>query len=909
MFDSLRNFGLQDLARVNAAQGARIAVVQGSRSPQFAISRIVAALGMQVLIGLLIADLLYPAALLAQSLPLPTVPGQPGIPQGINPSAGVNPFGPGGFVMPGGPQAPGQAIVTNPNALQPIVPAVTPCPAQTPPDLSPKGGVPNLNDYWPVEPSSLLPSSVEQRMKQEQEERDRQQEKLQAEKEKRALEHQLEIEREKKGLLQPPTVQGMNTPGMMQPSAPQQPQRLQQLQQQPGLLDRFQRSGQEKKPFTAEELRQQDFTVEEAFAEFSVLHGVKSRLKQFGYEFFDAQAGSFSPVQDVPVGPDYIIGPQDSLAVHIWNVPDQNLNRSFIVPVERDGMMVIPQVGAIPVAGLTYSQAERAIRTRLSSLLKRFEVHVSMARIRTIKVYVVGEVVRPGAYEVSALATASNAVYAACGPSRSGSLREVKVLRDGQPVADFDMYDFLIRGDRRQDTRLQSGDVVLIPPLGPVVAVSGSIKRPAIYEVKSGTRLTDLLDLAGGLTPLSDRRRCHVFRLDPFRGRIIIDVDLVGALAAQGKEKDRPGAAGGDPLLLDGDYVRIGLLPTQIMNVVSLVGSVKSPGPYEYRPGMTVKDLITADQLTVEAFADRAEIIRTDPVTYQTQVIQFNPKALLEGSQEDNHRLQRLDQIVVSSQRRPPNLVLVEGEVKRPGYFTIEMGERLSSVLKRAGGMTANAFPEGLVLIRQSVKLRQQQELERYIASERARLTAQSAEVAAGATGLTGSAAMSTTGMMAEQQVLGLRLQQLEAITARLELGRIVIRLESMDQLEGTLDDIILEARDRITIPTPPQTVSIIGSVKMPSTVIYRPNLDLDAYVRQAGGMTEDANKRETYVMRANGTTDSAYLAARVLKPGDTIVVPQKVEAKTPSLPLWQAVASIIGSVALTAAGIAVIGR
>ena len=164
-------------------------MVQGSRSPQFAVSRIVAALGMQVLIGLLIADLLFPAALLAQSLPLPTVPGQPGIPQGINPSVGVNPFGPGGFVMPGGPQAPGQAIVTNPNALQPIVPAVTPCPVQTPPDLRPKGGVPNLNDYWPVEPSSLLPSSVEQRMKQEQEERDRQQEKLQAEKEKRALEH------------------------------------------------------------------------------------------------------------------------------------------------------------------------------------------------------------------------------------------------------------------------------------------------------------------------------------------------------------------------------------------------------------------------------------------------------------------------------------------------------------------------------------------------------------------------------------------------------------------------------------------------------------------------------------------------------------------------------------------------
>jgi hypothetical protein len=124
----------------------------------------------------------------------------------------------------------------------------------------------------------------------------------------------------------------------------------------------------EKKAFTAELLRQQDFNVEEAFAEFSVLHGVKSRVRQFGYDFFEAQANTFSPIQDVPVGPDFIVGPQDSLAVHIWNVPDPSFNRSFIVPVERDGMMVIPQVGAIPVGGQTFSQVEqiRAVQTEQS---------------------------------------------------------------------------------------------------------------------------------------------------------------------------------------------------------------------------------------------------------------------------------------------------------------------------------------------------------------------------------------------------------------------------------------------------------------------------------------------------------------------------------------------------------------
>jgi protein involved in polysaccharide export with SLBB domain len=736
-------------------------------------------------------------------------------------------------------------------------------------------------------------------LRQEQEELDRKQETIRVEKERRELEYRSQLEREKQTLARRPSLAGAIIPPVLPPAQTMPPEQRALVVPE-----------HEKKPFTGELLRQQDFSVEEAFAQFSILQGVKSRLRQFGYEFFDANASTFSAVQDVPVGPDYVIGPQDSLGVHIWNVPDQNLNRSYIAPVERDGMLVLPQVGAIPVGGQTFSQAEKTIRARLSTLLKRFEVHVSMARIRTMKVYVVGEVMRPGAYELSALATASNALYAACGPARSGSLRQVKIMRDGNAVAELDLYDFLMHGDRRGDHRLQSGDVVVVPPLGPVVAISGAVKRPAIYETKPGSRLTDLLALAGGLTPLSDRQHCHMFRLDPnVEGRMIIDVDLVLAMRSRGEEKSRIGVAGGDPILLDGDYVRIGTLPTQAVNVVSLVGAVKTPGPYEFRPGMHLRDLLNADKLTVDAYRDRGEIVRTDPVTYQTKVIAFNPKALFDGSETENYELARLDQVVVSSQVRPPNLVLIEGEVKRPGYLTIETGERLSSVLKRAGGFTPNSFPSGLVLVRESVRIKQQGELERYIAAERQRLTAQSAGVAAGAAGLSGAAALSTGGAIAEQQVLMLRLQQLEAITSRVELGRVVVKMDSIDKLEGTEDDIILEARDVIRIPTPPQTVSIIGSVRNPSTVIHRSNLDFEDYLRQAGGMTEDANKRESYIMRANGTTEATYLSVKDVRPGDTIVVPQKIEARTPQLALWQTVASIIGSMALTAAGIAVVGR
>lgn len=761
---------------------------------------------------------------------------------------------------------PGSPVVTNPTALQPLTPPQTPCPAppsKTPPAIAPTG--PTLNDFWPADSSAVLPPSADTRIRLERDER-------------------FKKEQRDDVLKQ----EGTDRPKFdIDPRSKQREESTRLAQQ------------------TAQ-LTSKDYTIEEAFAQFSVLQNVKSRLHQFGYDFFDTQATSFAPVPDAPVGPDYVIGPLDSLSIHVWNVPEQSLNRSYIVPVERDGNIVIPQLGTIVVGGLTFSQAEKAITNRLSANLKRFEVHVAMARLRTLKVYVVGEVVRPGAYEVSSLSTISNALYAACGPSRTGSLRQIKLIRDNQVVADVDFYQFLMFGDRRHDARLQAGDVILVPPLGAIAAVSGAVKRAAIYELNPGTRLTDLFQLAGGVTPSANLQRCQLLRLDQDKGRIMIDIDLGKIIDPSGKK--RPTSNGADLTLQDGDFLRVASLPTQVVNVVTLAGAVKNPGPYEFRPAMGVRDILKADQLTVDAYMDKAEIVRTDPFTYETKVISFSPKALFENDKVEDIPLQRMDQIVVGTQMRPPSVVFVEGEVRRPGYFTLETGEKLSSVLKRAGGFTATAFPEGVVLVRETVRKRQQAELDRFLAAERQRLTAQSAAMAAGTVGMS-SVGGTAAAQAAEQQVLSLRLQQLEAVTARVELGRVVVDIKSIEALEASEDDIMLEAKDRIAIPQPPKTVSVIGSVKNPSTVVYRVGLNLDDYVQQAGGMTEDASKSEMYVVKANGSTEGAYVRIKDMKPGDTIVIPQKIEAKTPQLSLWQSVASIVGSVALAAAGIAVIGR
>jgi polysaccharide biosynthesis/export protein len=351
--------------------------------------------------------------------------------------------------------------------------------------------------------------------------------------------------------------------------------------------------------------------------------------------------------------------------------------------------------------------------------------------------------------------------------------------------------------------------------------------------------------------------------------------------------------------------VRIASLPTQAINVVSLAGAVKHPGPYEFRPGMRVSDLVKPDQLLVDAYADQAEIIRTDPVTYQSKVIPFSPSALFQGDKAEDHVLQRLDQVVVSTQLRRPNLVQVEGEVRRPGRFTIQVGERLSSVLKRAGGLTSQAYPQGILLIRPSVRRAQQNEVERFVILQKQKLLSESAAFAAGGVGVPGVGAMAGS---PEQAVLQMQLQALDQLAARVQPGRVVVRMESIAQLEHTLDDIVLEDGDQITMPPVPNTVNVIGAVRNPSTVVYEEGIGVDAYLKRAGGTMETAKEKDIYILRANGSSDQAYGKFRTIARGDTIVVPEELEAKTRPLPLWTAIASILGSIMLAVAAVTVIG-
>ncbi|MBM3226242.1 MAG: hypothetical protein FJZ47_20960, partial [Candidatus Tectomicrobia bacterium] len=270
-------------------------------------------------------------------------------------------------------------------------------------------------------------------------------------------------------------------------------------------------------------------------------------LRQFGYDLFTRPPTTFAPVTDVPVGPEYVLGPGDNLNIILWG----GVQESYQLEVDRNGAIAFPRLGVVQVWGLTIEQAQRLLQQRFSEFYTDFRMAVTLGRLRTILVYVVGEVRQPGAYTVSSLSTIINALFASGGPTKNGSLRRIQLVRQGRPAHTLDLYDLLLQGNKGQDKALQSGDTILVPLIGPVAGVAGNVKRPAIYELEAGATLQRLLDLAGGATALGYLQRVQVERAVANERKMVADFDLSGA---------RPKVAAADvwkTRVTDGDLVRI----------------------------------------------------------------------------------------------------------------------------------------------------------------------------------------------------------------------------------------------------------------------------------------------------------------------------------------------------------------
>jgi protein involved in polysaccharide export with SLBB domain len=717
------------------------------------------------------------------------------------------------------------------------------------------------------------------------------------------------------------------------------------------------------------------------------------KLKRFGSEvFLHRDTFSFTlngreTPFDVPPGPSYVVGPGDSLSIELWGGVTQSLTRL----IDSEGRIALPESGSVQVAGLTLERVQGVISEALKPQYRNEQVAVTVAHLRSIRIYVVGDVQRPGAYDISSLSTSLNALYAAGGPTSIGSLRLLRHYRGKQLLGEIDLYDFLLHGVQSED-RLQAGDTLLVPPAGPQIAVYGAVKRPALYELKGTTTLASALNVAGGAIVAAELSHIVVDRIDANRQRVTISLDLP---SASGPDAARAAIAAF--VLHDGDHIHISPILPYSQRVVYVEGHVARPGRMPYRDGMHLGDVLQSYRDLLPEPADKGEIIRLmlpdlhpeiidfsvpdaligndnlelqpfdtvriygryeadaprvtvggevlRPGTYAlssgmtaAQLVRmaggFKRDALLESADLTSYRIvngttvvsertsMRIGDAVLHQDRnadvplKPGDVltvhqitgwndigssITVQGEVAHPGSYGIQQGERLSSILRRAGGFRETGYPAGAVLLREEVRKleeKSRQELIRQIETSSA-------------------AARITPSLGSNDQAATLQLiaQQQEQVLTRLKSqpssGRLVIQISAdIASWENTSDDIEVRAGDVLHIPKRPGFVLVSGQVYNTSAITFTPDKTADWYLRRAGGPTEVANKKEIFIIRANGSVvgrgSSSMFGHDVLStrlgPGDVVVVPQKIIGASVFWRNLLTVGQIASSVAITAA-------
>lgn len=721
-------------------------------------------------------------------------------------------------------------------------------------------------------------------------------------------------------------------------------------------------------------------------------------LDYFGYDLFDDVPTTFAPATDVPVPSDYLLGPGDTLNVALFG----NENRTYSVVVGRDGTIFLRDIGPLEVAGLSFDEVRSQISERISSQKIGVRVNVTAGELRSIRVFVLGDVARPGSYTVSGLSTMTNALFLSGGVSKTGTLRRIELKRNGRRVGRMDLYDLLLRGDTSKDQRLKPGDVIFVPPVGTRVAVSGEVVRPAYYELRGETTASELIQLAGGMTPqampnsgrverltkggsrrvlnadqtgdagrslpilngdvlrvfpvfnhLTDSIELvgHVRRPDTFQwapglritdlipspevlqpradlgyvlirrepqldGRIaVVSVDLAAALAnptapanADLQPRDRvivfeAGPARGSELrsvMLE--LERQARTQDEALSVI-IDGQVRAPGTYPLESGMTVADLIRAGGgFTPASYLREAELTRFvvgASGERQTQLIPIQLDALLAGDVTANKELSPYDYLTIREipEWREQETVEIGGEVKFPGRYPIARGETLQSLIQRAGGLTELGFADGSVFTRESLKEREEQQVDTLISrleADLASLSLQAAQVNANT-----------------QQAFTLGQSILSQLRNTTATGRLVIDLDRILAAKPGSDfDISLRGGDRLLIPQLTQEVTVIGEVQYATSHIYDPDLDRDDYISLSGGLTGKADGKRIYVVRANGQVVAASgtrwlrrVGGTEIRAGDTIVVPLDTDRLAP-LTLWSSVTQIVYNLAVAVAAV-----
>ena len=685
-----------------------------------------------------------------------------------------------------------------------------------------------------------------------------------------------------------------------------------------------------------------------------------NKLEVFGQQFFSNQKLTFEPKLNIPTPPNYVLGAYDELIIDLTGLYEAN----YKLKVSPDGSIRIPAVGLVKVSGQTIDVASSNIRSRMAKIYTGLssgetKVNISLGNIRSIRVSVIGEAARPGTYTLPSLATTFNALYACGGPGKMGSLRNIKVLRNGKIIANLDMYRFLVDGIMIDNITLQDEDVIKIEPYQKRISITGEIKHEAIFEAIANETLLDLIGFAGGYTENASTKLITAFRLTE-QGKTVIDVsnqmipnfilqsgDTFNVTSIYNKfdnkvqilgEVLRPGSYALDPgmtvkqlllkadglsedafmdlasiyrkrentspevisfdlkKLLNNEIKDIPLLKNDSVHIsnyidfeknenISIWGEILVPGNYKLNHKMSVKDLVyLAKGFTSIALKDTLELVRVinDPKTLKTT----DKKSILikvpfEGAAENaakNIFLQNNDQVIVRSISgyEEVRMVKAEGEVLNPGSYNIlNKQERISDLLKRSGGLTKFAYTEGAYLIRKENTSGVEAILRKKMVETAKKQLESQSNLKMDSKLLENSS--SDNFKEVKEQLTGTKTAE-EILKTE---GIVGINLDHIIKNPKSVNDLLLEDGDILYVPRELQTIRVIGEVLFPTYVSYRKGMKLNAYVGNAGGYSDQAQKSKTFVLYANGTakTTSRFLGFShypEVKPGSYIIVPQK---------------------------------
>ena len=717
-----------------------------------------------------------------------------------------------------------------------------------------------------------------------------------------------------------------------------------------------------------------------------------AELVPYGYELFNQMPEQMAPYTGMPVPEDYIVGPGDQIHIQLLGKE----NQEYLLEVSRDSSLSLPGIGVFPVSGLQFDELKRDLKKRIKKQFIGVDAFITLGQLRSIRVFVLGEVNNPGAYSVSGLATMTNALMFGEGITDIGSLRQVTLKRSGKLSATLDLYKLLLEGDTRDDKRLRPGDVIHVPPVKRRISISGEIRRPAIYELNNENALSEIIDLAGGLLPSASQRNIKLVRIEG-REKKLIELDLHDVSSSKFK------VHAGDVITIDAvldrqenavhlkgavlrtsefqwtpalklldlipnkrvlksnadtDYVvikrylppefdldilssnlteafakptsqhNIKLVPrdevvvldlsdkrilqinpiidqlviqsdsTVTSRIVRVNGMIRGPGNYPLTPGMRISDLVYAGgRLAESAYTLEAELTRFIAETGKPREIKhlkINLQSAMSGSAEDNLLLEPYDLLSIKEiplWQEEDHVELI-GEVSFPGNYAIQRGETLTDLLRRAGGVTEFAYPQGAVFIREDLRKREQERLDVMAANLEAELA---------------TISLQRSGDPTKIQSAGTANQLLSKLKGTAAAGRLVIDLPNIieDESSDKKNRILVRGGDKLYIPSHMQEVSVIGQVYHPTSHLFNEDLSVDDYIGLSGGMSRSADEDSIYVVRANGAVQAANSGwvedDFTLLPGDTVVVPLDAD-RVSTLKLWTDVSQIVYQLGLSAA-------